>query len=58
MHRRRGPLWGRRYKAILVSQEEAAQAGRFRYVLAHSVKEGLVAHARAAQRGVELDRRL
>jgi hypothetical protein len=27
--RRRGPLWGSRYKAILVSQEEAAQAGRF-----------------------------
>jgi hypothetical protein len=42
---RRGAVWGSRDKAILVSQEEAAQAGRFRYILAHGVKEGLVAQA-------------
>jgi REP element-mobilizing transposase RayT len=46
LYDRRGAVWGSRYKAILVSQEEAAQAGRFRYVLAHGVKEGLVAQAR------------
>ncbi len=35
-------LWSRRYQAILISDEEAAQVGRLRYVLAHGVKEGLV----------------
>ncbi len=39
-------IWGHRYHAIAVSEEEAAQVGRFRYLLAHGVKEGLVAHAR------------
>jgi REP element-mobilizing transposase RayT len=39
-------VWGRRYQAILVSEEEAAQVDRFRYILSHGVKEGLVAHAR------------
>jgi REP element-mobilizing transposase RayT len=43
---REGTVWGDRYRAILVSEEEAAQVGRFRYILAQSVKEGLVAHAR------------
>jgi hypothetical protein len=38
LYDRRGAVWGSRYKAILVSQEEAAQAGRFRYVLAHGLK--------------------
>lgn len=38
----REKFWGRRYQAILVSDEEAAQVGRLRYVLAHGVKEGLV----------------
>jgi hypothetical protein len=38
-------LWSRRYTAIVVSQEEAAQVGRFRYLLAHSVKENLVERA-------------
>lgn len=38
-----GPLFQRRYQAILVSSEEAAQVGRLRYLLAHGVKENLVA---------------
>ncbi len=46
LHGRRGPVWERRYQAILVSDEEAAQVERLRYLLAHGVKEGLVAHAR------------
>jgi hypothetical protein len=46
LHDRKGTVWGRRYQAILVSEEEAAQVGRLRYLLAHGVKEGLVAHAR------------
>jgi hypothetical protein len=36
-------FWGRRYQAILVSDEEEAQVERLRYLLAHGVKEGLVA---------------
>jgi hypothetical protein len=39
-------VWARRYQAILVSNEEAAQVERFRYLLAHGVKEGLVAYLR------------
>jgi hypothetical protein len=39
-------VWGRRYQAIPVSEEEAAQVDRFRYILSHGVKEGLVARAR------------
>lgn len=35
-------FWGRRYQAILVSNEEEAQIARLRYVLAHGVKEGFV----------------
>lgn len=35
-------LWARRYTAIVVSEEEKAQAGRLRYLLAHGVKENLV----------------
>lgn len=46
MHRRTGVVWGRRYQAILVSDEEPAQVSRLRYLLAHGVKEGLVARAR------------
>lgn len=38
----REKFWGRRYQAVLVSDEEAAQVGRLSYVLAHGVKEGLV----------------
>lgn len=36
-------FWGRRYRAIVVSDEEVAQVGRLRYLLAHGAKEGLVA---------------
>lgn len=39
----REKFWGRRYQAILVSDEEEAQVGRLTYLLAHGVKEGLVA---------------
>lgn len=38
----REKFWGRRYQAVLVSDEEGAQVARLRYVLAHGVKEGLV----------------
>jgi hypothetical protein len=41
-----GKIWERRYQAILISGEEEAQAGRFRYVLSHGVKENLVARLR------------
>jgi hypothetical protein len=37
-----GPFWARRYTAIVVSDEEAAQVDRFRYILSHGVKESLV----------------
>lgn len=39
----REKFWGRRYQAILVSDEDEAQIERLRYVLAHGAKEGLVA---------------
>jgi hypothetical protein len=42
----RDKFWARRYQAILISDEESAQVARFRYVLAHGVKEGLVRRAR------------
>ena len=42
LHRWRGSLIQRRYRAILVSEEPAAQIRRLRYLLAHGVKEGLV----------------
>ncbi|HVG06919.1 MAG TPA: transposase [Thermoanaerobaculia bacterium] len=35
-------MWSRRYQAIVVSDEPAAQIERLRYHLAHGVKEGLV----------------
>jgi REP element-mobilizing transposase RayT len=38
----REKFWGRRYRAIPISEEEAAQAERLGYILAHGVKEGLV----------------
>jgi hypothetical protein len=37
-----GPFWARRYTAIVVSDEEASQVERFRYILSHGVKENLV----------------
>jgi len=39
-------FWGRRYQAIVVSDEEAAQVDRLRYLLSHGCKEGLVARPR------------
>ena len=41
-----GKVWERRYQAIPISDEEEAQVARFRYVLAHGVKENLVARLR------------
>ena len=38
----REKFWGRRFQAIPISEEEAAQLERLRYVLAHGCKEGLV----------------
>jgi REP element-mobilizing transposase RayT len=35
-------LWGRRYRPILVSDEEPAQVARLRYILSQGCKEGLV----------------
>ncbi len=37
-----GPMWARRYRGILVSDEEKAQIARLKYVLAAGVKEFLV----------------
>jgi REP element-mobilizing transposase RayT len=37
-----GKVWERRYQAILVSDEEGALIGRFRYIVSHGVKEDLV----------------
>jgi hypothetical protein len=39
----REKFWSRRYRAIVVSGEEAAQRERLKYVLSHGAKEGLVA---------------
>lgn len=36
-------IWSRRYQAIVISDEPAAQIDRLRYVLAQGIKEGLVA---------------
>jgi REP element-mobilizing transposase RayT len=38
----RDKIWSRRYQAIVISPEDAAQAERLRYVLSHGVKENLV----------------
>jgi REP element-mobilizing transposase RayT len=38
----RDKIWSRRYQAIVISPEEAAQVGRLRYLLSHGVKEDLV----------------
>jgi hypothetical protein len=42
LHGWREKFWSRRYRAILVSHEEEAQAARLAYLLAHGTKEGLV----------------
>ncbi|HEX5716801.1 MAG TPA: transposase, partial [Thermoanaerobaculia bacterium] len=39
----RDKVWSRRYEAIVISDEPAAQVDRLRYVLSNGVKEGLVA---------------
>ena len=36
-------VWGRRYQAIVISDEEEMQVARLRYCLSHGVKENLVA---------------
>ncbi len=46
MHGWREKFWGRRYQAIVVSEEEAAQEGRMKYLLSQGVKEGLVTDPR------------
>ena len=46
LHRWREKFWGRRYQAIVVSHEDAAQIERLRYILSHGCKEGLVARPR------------
>ena len=42
----REKFWSRRYRAIAISNEDAAQIARLRYVLAHGAKEGFVAKPR------------
>jgi REP element-mobilizing transposase RayT len=42
----RQKIFGRRYQAIVVSSEDAAQIERLKYVLSHGVKEGLVERTR------------
>jgi REP element-mobilizing transposase RayT len=39
----REKFWGRRFQAVIVSDEEEAQVARLSYILAQGVKEGLVA---------------
>ena len=61
LHRWREKFWGRRFQAIVVSEEESAQVERLLYVLSHGCKEGLVASPRewpgahAAQALLEAD---
>jgi REP element-mobilizing transposase RayT len=45
LHDWSGDVWERRYRSILVSSEQDAQVSRLKYILAHGVKEGLVARA-------------
>ena len=42
LHQWNEKFWGRRYQAIVVSEEEVAQVNRLRYLLSHGCKEGLV----------------
>jgi hypothetical protein len=48
----RDRFWSRRYQAIVVSNEPAAQIARLKYILSHGVKEGLVRRP-ADWRGVQ-----
>ena len=45
LHSWSGKMWSRRFRGILVSEEEEDQVGRLRYLLAAGVKEELVAKA-------------
>lgn len=40
---RDGAMWGRRFRSIPISPDRATQLWRLRYILAHGVKENLVA---------------
>ncbi|MGH3861860.1 transposase [Actinokineospora sp.] len=42
LHEWREKFWARRYRSIVVSHEEEAQAGRLEYILGQGVREGLV----------------
>ncbi len=42
-HQRTGTMWHRRFRAIGVAADRETQESRMRYILAHGVKEGLVA---------------
>lgn len=42
LHSWRERFWSRRYQAIPISEELAAQVGRLKYLLSHGVKEGFV----------------
>ncbi len=64
LHDWREKFWARRYRSIVVSDEEEAQVSRLAYLLGNGVKEGLVArpqdwpgvHCAAALRsGVDLE---
>lgn len=46
LHDWKEKFWGRRYQAIVISEEESVQVNRLGYVLAHGCKEGLVARPR------------
>jgi REP element-mobilizing transposase RayT len=46
IHQWREKFWSRRYRAITISNEDAAQIARLRYLLAHGAKEGFVAKPR------------
>jgi REP element-mobilizing transposase RayT len=41
-------VWGRRYQAILVSEEEAAQVDRFRYILSQDYASNCTSFGREA----------
>lgn len=43
LHGWRQKFWGGRYRLIPISDEEAAQVARLKYLLSHGAKEGLVA---------------
>ncbi len=47
LHSWKDHVWDRRYQAIAVSDEEAAQVARLSYLLSHGPKEGLVARPQA-----------